>query len=75
MEAVGREDGLFENIMRTFEKDDKIYAVPLGFLLPVVQGDEAVVNAAESMNTLGRAIAEIGRKSPYRAHYDSHRFL
>ncbi len=29
MEAVSREDGLFENIMRTFEKDDKIYAVPL----------------------------------------------
>ena len=65
VEAVSREDGLFENIMRTFEKDDKIYAVPLGFLLPVVQGDEAVVNAAESMNTLAEQIAEIREENPH----------
>ena len=65
VEAVSREDGLFENIMRTFEKDDKIYAVPLGFLLPVVQGDEAVVNAAESMNTLAEQIAEIREANPH----------
>ena len=31
VESADQEDGLFENIMKTYERDDKIYAVPLGF--------------------------------------------
>lgn len=64
VESANQEDGLFENIMRTYEKDDKIYAVPLGFLIPAVQGEESLVNAAESMETLAEQASSIREENP-----------
>mgnify|MGYP002508960155 CR=1 FL=1 len=34
----------FENIVSTYKKDDKIYAIPTRFKLPVVYGDKAVMD-------------------------------
>lgn len=64
VESADQEDGLFENIMRTYERDDKIYAVPLGFLIPAVQGEESLVNAAESMKTLAEQVSSIREENP-----------
>lgn len=64
VESAEQEDGLFENIMKTYEKDDKIYAVPLGFLIPAVQGEESFVNAAESLKALAEKISSIREENP-----------
>ncbi len=50
--------------MKTYERDDKIYAVPLGFLVPAVQGEESLVNAAESLKTLAEEISSIREENP-----------
>lgn len=50
--------------MKTYERDDKIYAVPLGFSIPAVQGEESLVNAAESLKTLAEEISSIREENP-----------
>lgn len=45
-------EGLFENIMNAFAKDGKIYGVPAKFTVPVLVGDNAVLDSFSSLSDI-----------------------
>ena len=45
-------EGLFENIINAFAKDGKIYGVPAKFTVPVLVGDNAVLDSFSSLSDI-----------------------
>ena len=53
------QDTFFENIVSTYKKDDKIYAIPTRFKLPVVYGDKAVMDGITDLTTFADTIEKL----------------
>lgn len=53
------QDTFFENIVSTYKKDDKIYAIPTRFKLPVVYGDKAVMDGIMDLTTFADTIEKL----------------
>lgn len=50
--TVDSEEGLFTNITSASEQDGKIYAVPLRFQMPVIQGSKEILDNVTDLKTL-----------------------
>lgn len=48
---ISGEDGLFDNIVHTYQKEDKILAVPNRFTIPVVLGKKETLNQLTDLNS------------------------
>lgn len=48
-------DGYFQNILRAFEKDGKIFAVPTDFKLPFLAGSEEIIGQMEGLASIASA--------------------
>lgn len=60
------EQGLFENLMNTYTKNDKTYALPSRFVLPVMLGEKDSVQSLRSLSTLADAVeASQGNGTPF----------
>lgn len=58
---VDKKDGIFANIRESSKKDGKIYAMPARILLPIVEGDEKVVQAGGSLEALAKYAEKISK--------------
>lgn len=61
---VDKKDGIFANIREGSTKDGKIYAMPVRFLISVVEGDEATIEAGGSLEALAKRAEELKKKNP-----------
>lgn len=52
-------DGLYENVKTAFEKDGKIYAIPLGFRIPLIQGDKDTTAAGSELSALAERLQKL----------------
>lgn len=57
--AVDQTDGLYTNLIQPLQTDDRIYAVPAKFYIPVIYGDENYVGGAKDY----RSIADMAEKA------------
>lgn len=58
---VDKKDGIFANIRESSKKDGKIYAMPVRILLPIIEGDEKVVQAGGSLEALAKYAEKISK--------------
>lgn len=58
---VDKKDGIFANIRESSKKDGKIYAMPARILLPIIEGDEKVVQAGGSLETLAKYAEKLSK--------------
>ncbi|MDD3278051.1 MAG: extracellular solute-binding protein [Lachnospiraceae bacterium] len=49
LQKIRETDGVFENVANTFQKDEKVYAIPAKFAVPIIVGD---ADTAASGSTL-----------------------
>lgn len=56
VEEVEQKDGIFPGIKEGSKKDGKIYAMPARFLVSIVEGDEAAVASAGTLDALAEQI-------------------
>ena len=52
VDEVDKSDGLYGDIAKAFEKDEKIYAVPTRFAIPTIVGDPARLDSIKDAGTL-----------------------
>lgn len=52
VDNVDKSDGLYGNIAKAFEKDKKIYAVPMRFSIPTIVGDPERLDSIKDAGTL-----------------------
>lgn len=64
VEEVDKEDGIFANIREGSSIDGKIYAMPIRFLVSVVEGDAATVESGGSLEALAKRAEELKQKNP-----------
>ena len=51
-EQIKKQDGVFENMMKPYEKGNKLYAMPSRFLVPFLQGNEEVLKGSGNIKKL-----------------------
>lgn len=56
VEEVDKSDGLYGDITKAYEKDEKIYAVPSKFSIPVISGAGESVDSVENAGTLAEQL-------------------
>jgi|GEM_PF-2856120 len=56
VEEVNAGEGLFENIVKTYEEEGKIYAVPTRFTVDVLIAQEELLNTYKDLNGLAEAL-------------------
>lgn len=56
---VDQSEGLYKNLMNAIQTDDKMYAVPAKFFIPVIFGDETYVGSANDY----QSIADMAEKA------------
>lgn len=56
---VDQSEGLYRNLMSAIQTDDKMYAVPAKFFIPVILGDETYVGSANDY----QSIADMAEKA------------
>lgn len=58
------EDSLFPNLVDAFRQDGKIYMLPVGFCLPLIEGDEETVKNVSDLASLADAAESLREKNP-----------
>lgn len=61
---AGGQDGLFEKVANAFAKDGKTYGIPLGFRIPLFQGDEETAKAAGNLSSLAERVKSLRAGNP-----------
>ena len=64
VEEVEKQDGIFANIKEGSSRDGKIYAMPIRFLISVVEGDKATIESGGSLEALAKRAEELKQKNP-----------
>lgn len=58
VEEIDKKEGIFQNIKKCSQKDGKIYAMPVRFLIPISEGRGAAAKAGKSLSTLAKTVKE-----------------
>lgn len=53
------QDAFFENIINTYKKDDKIYAVPTRFQIPVIYSEKSIIDKITDLTTLADTVEKL----------------
>lgn len=64
VEEIDKKEGIFPNIKKCSQKDGKIYAMPVRFLIPISEGRGAAAKAGESLSTLAKTVKQLKKKKP-----------
>lgn len=59
LKPITSQDGIIEKITETFTKEGKIYAMPTRFSIPVIQGDQAVLDTINDLKSLADAAEQL----------------
>lgn len=51
-QKIGKQDGLYENIVNTYQTQDGLFAVPSRFSIPVIQADQKTLDGIHNLKTL-----------------------
>ena len=62
VKEIDQTDGLYTNLIEHIQTDDKMYAVPAKFFIPVLFGDETYVGSADDYQSIA-AMAEQAREA------------
>lgn len=60
---IDKKDGIFGNIVEGSKKNGKIYAMPIRVLIPVVLGDDKVVEAGGSLSALAERAETLSKSA------------
>lgn len=71
-EKCGSEDMYFKNILSTYTKEEKTYAVPVSFCFYSCQGDEEFVEGSTTVESLARQIAEELQEGSFRDYENNY---
>ncbi|MBO5072901.1 MAG: extracellular solute-binding protein [Eubacterium sp.] len=64
VDEIDKKDGIFQGIKEGSKKDGKIYAMPVRFLISIVEGDKDTVAAGQSLPALAKRAGELRQKKP-----------
>lgn len=64
LQEVSDTDGVFENIANIYQSNDKTYAIPTKFTIPVIVGDKETLDAANDLTALANAAAALREENP-----------
>jgi ABC-type glycerol-3-phosphate transport system substrate-binding protein len=64
IDEINSQDGLFTNLTEPFYQDDKIYAIPAEFQLPVIAGDSESVESVKDYDSLASAVETLRNNNP-----------
>lgn len=65
VDKVNQEEGLFTNITSAFETEDgEMYAVPLRFYMPVLEGSKETLDHVKDLKTLADEAERLSRENP-----------
>jgi ABC-type sugar transport system, periplasmic component len=59
IEEVSASEGLFETVVKTYEQEGKIYAVPTKFSIDVLIAQEEILNQYKDLNGLAEVLEEL----------------
>mgnify|MGYP000279103877 FL=1 len=63
LKQVADQDGLLENITKSFEKDGKTYAIPTRFMIPGVQSDKKTLDGITDLKTLADTVESMKQEN------------
>lgn len=64
VEDLTTKEEYFENILRTFEEDEKITMIPINFQIPMMVGDKDTIGKITDLKTLADSVEEIRNNNP-----------
>jgi ABC-type glycerol-3-phosphate transport system substrate-binding protein len=64
IDEINSQDGLFTNLTEPFYQDDKIYAIPAEFQLPVIAGDSESVESVNDYDSLASTVETLRNNNP-----------
>lgn len=56
---TAEKEGFFENIVKAYEKDGALYAVPSRFRIPIMQASEEVLSQINSLTSFGDTVQQL----------------
>lgn len=63
LKQVADQDGLLENITKSFEKDGKNFAIPTRFMIPGVQSDKKTLDGITDLKTLADTVESMKQEN------------
>ena len=64
MDTLSQEDPLFEKIVDQYRRKDILYAVPMGFRIPVLAGEESLTGSLETLADLADLMEDARKSRP-----------
>lgn len=64
LDEMEKESPFFTNITHNGEQDGLIYAVPTRFEVPILFGEQAVIEQVKDLNTLAETVEELRQQNP-----------
>lgn len=61
---ISESEKVFDKIVNTYKKDEKVYVVPTRFQIPMIAGEENVVEGIHDLNTLADQIVNLRNEKP-----------
>lgn len=63
VEEVDKKEGIFSNILEASKRENKIYAMPIRFIIPILEGDKATVNSGSTLESMAKRAQALKKKS------------
>lgn len=63
IETAKGEDGVFDNIVNAYLRDDSYYAVPTRFSIPMIESEQEILDAASDLTALADKTEELREKN------------
>lgn len=64
LKEVNDTDGLFQNVAKIYQTDDKTYAIPTKFKIPVIVGDNEILDSVVDLTALANAAKTLRAEYP-----------
>lgn len=64
VKSVSKSEGILENIVKTNTKDNKYYAIPTRFSIPVIEGRADIVQGSTDLESLVSKVESIRKNQP-----------
>lgn len=63
VDEIDTQDGILPNIKEGSKKDGKIYAMPVRFLIEIVEGDSSAVGSGSSLKKFAEMAEQLKKKT------------
>jgi ABC-type glycerol-3-phosphate transport system substrate-binding protein len=67
-----KDQNFFENIKKVYEQDDKMFAVPARFSIPIVAGQKEIVDQIKDLDSFTAALKKLREKNPEGSLMDAY---